>query len=215
MSLRHPRFKGIVAAFALVVTYSLPSFAQVNDPDALPGDEGPTFTLPPAPPEETPQADLTDEKELLDALAHSDGAQSKRLEQQLQTLWSKSGSPSADLLLKRGREALEKQDVKTAIEHLTALTDHAPDFAEGWHARATAYFAADLMGPALDDLEHALTLNPNNYNAIFGLGVILETFGHKKRAYEVYTRALAISPHNAEITAAVGRLRSEFEGKAL
>ena len=37
-----------------------------------------------------------------------------------------------DLLLERGRKAMSEGDTNTAIEHLTALTDHAPNFAEGW-----------------------------------------------------------------------------------
>ncbi|MCB1341829.1 MAG: hypothetical protein KDK24_12360 [Pseudooceanicola sp.] len=198
---------------------SIPAAAQVTGPDAIPPEVMPPEALPNFAPEpgaaETPEADLQDEAALLDALAHSDAAGAKRYERQLQTLWSRSGSPSADLLLKRGREAMEVKDTATAIEHLTALTDHAPDFAEGWHARATAYFAADLMGPALADLEHALSLNPNNYGAIFGLGVILESVGDRKRAYEAYLRAQAIHPHHQDISAAVERLRAKIEGKVL
>ena len=67
---------------------------------------------------------------------------------------------------KRWRKTIRR----AAIEHLTALTDHAPDFAEGWHARATAYFRAVLLGPAMDDLQRALVLNPDNFDAVFGLG---------------------------------------------
>ena len=120
-----------------------------------------------------------------------------------------------DLLFRRGREAMEQQDLQAAIEHFTALTDHAPDFAEGWHARATAYFHADLYGPAVADLERALALNPNNYRAIFGLGTILETFGDEKRAYEAYLRAKAIHPHFEDVTDALDRLRTGVEGQTL
>lgn len=215
MSFRHPRLKPIVAASAIIVTYSLPALAQVVGPDAMPPEELPNFSAGSESTDDVPQADLTDEAALLDALAHADPVAAKRYERQLQALWSKSGSPAADLLLKRGREALEVKDTKTAIEHLTALTDHAPEFAEGWHARASAYFAADLMGPAIADIEHTLALNPNNYGAIFGLGTILEAFGDKKRAYEAYLRAQSIHPHHEDISAAVERLRAEIQGKAL
>lgn len=189
MSIAHPNHKLTVAAVLAIVMYSLPLAAQT--------------------------ADLKDEAALLEALAQAEPAQAQRLDQQLQNLWEKSGSPSVNLLLKRGRDAMEVGDTSAAIEHLTALTDHAPDFAEGWHARASAYFEADLMGPALADLERALALNPNNYNAIFGLGAIFETFGNTERAYEVYTRAQAIHPHHEEVTTALERLRPGIEGEAL
>ncbi len=120
-----------------------------------------------------------------------------------------------DLLLRRGRDALEEGDTRAAIEHLTALTDHAPDFAEGWYARAQAFYAADLFGPAVADLEMALALNPNNYNAIFGLGAILEQFGDEERAYDAYSRVKSMHPHHEDVEAALERLESQVDGTAL
>ncbi len=160
-------------------------------------------------------ADIQDEALLLRQLAEADPAEAKRLDRQLQALWRKSGSASMDLLLKRGRDALELEYINIAIGHLTALTDHAPDFAEGWHARASAYFAANLFGPAMADLERALVLNPNNYNAIYGLGTILEMFGDEAHAYEAYSRAQAIHPHHENVSAALERLKPRVEGKEL
>ncbi|MEY8830677.1 hypothetical protein AB9K34_20080 [Sedimentitalea sp. XS_ASV28] len=160
-------------------------------------------------------ADSEDEQALLQALATADADEARRLDRQLQRLWSRSGSPSMDLLLQRGRDALEQDDTAAAIEHLTALTDHAPEFAQGWSTRALAYFHAELYGPALLDLERSLALNPNDYNAIIGLGALLEEFGDKTRAYQAYTRAQAIHPHHEEVTRALDRLRPGIEGAAL
>jgi tetratricopeptide (TPR) repeat protein len=160
-------------------------------------------------------ADSMDEGALLEALAQADSGEAIRLDRELQALWGKSGSAAMDLLLKRGRDAREAGDLRQAIEHLTALTDHAPDFAEGWHARASVYFEAGLYGPALADLERALHLNPNNYNAIFGLAALLEQFNDPERAFEAYRRAQAIHPHHEEVTKALERLKPEVEGKTL
>lgn len=171
------------------------------------------FSLPHALPVVAQEADLQDESLLLQRLEEAGEDEARSLDRQLQALWSKSGSASMDLLLKRGRDAMEVGNTRAAIEHLTALTDHAPDFAEGWHARAQAYFAAELYGPAVSDLEHALTLNPNNYNALFGLGAILELFGDPRGAWEAYSRVLAIHPHHEDVTKALERLRPEIEGQ--
>ncbi len=205
MSIRHPRLKGIVAAIALIVTYSIPLNAQTLE---VPGTPAPQA----AP--EVP-ADLTSEPELLQRLATADTAEAKRLDRQLQAIWSKSGSASMDLLLQRGRDALEADEASVAIEHLTALTDHAPEFAEGFHTRATAYFRAGLYGPALADLGRALELNPNNYNAIYGLGVMLESLGEDKRAFAAYERVLALNPHHEEAAQGEERLRVGVEGTSL
>ncbi|MDP5215788.1 tetratricopeptide repeat protein [Ruegeria sp. 2205SS24-7] len=189
MTIAYPILKDIVAATFVIVMFSGSGHSQ--------------------------QADINDESQLLAALALADESQARRLNRQLQSLWSKSGSPSADLLLQRGRDALEADDIEAAIEHLTALTDHAPDFAEAWHARASAYFAADLLGPAVADLERALALNPNQYDAIFGLGLIFEALNRPEQAYQAYERALAIHPHHEQVTNAMNRLQSRVEGQSL
>lgn len=179
--------KHVATATAMLVMFSLPAGAQ----------------------------DLTDESQLLAQLADASREEAIGLDRQLQALWSKSGSASMDLLLQRGRDALEAEDIPAAIEHLTALTDHAPGFAEGWHTRAQAYYQAELFGPALADLERALALNPNNYDAIRGLAAMFEVFGDPKRAYQAYERVLAIHPHHDDVIKAVERLRPEVEGEAL
>lgn len=189
MSIAIHNLKGTVAALFVLVTISSTCLAQ--------------------------QADSRDEGELLQQLAQSTPDQAIALDRQLQALWAQSGSASADLLLERGREALDDGDVSAALEHLTALTDHAPDFAEGWHLRASAFFGIERFGMAAADLEHALTLNPNNYEAIYGLGLIFEIIGQPDKAYEAYSRALAIHPHHEEVTNAVNRLKPQIDGAAL
>ena len=68
---------------------------------------------------------------------------------------------------------------------------------------------------AAADLEQALALNPNNYEAIFGLGLIFEVMEEPGKAFDAYSRALAIHPHHEEVTNALNRLRPQIEGKAL
>ncbi|MBI6629845.1 tetratricopeptide repeat protein [Pontibaca salina] len=193
MSIEIPKHKPTVAAFLIIFMFSLPLVAQT--------------------PAEQPES--MSEAALLAALASANEQEASRIDRQLQALWTKSGSPAMDLLLERGRDALENHDVAAAIEHLTALTDHAPEFAEGWHGRASAYFNADLLGPALADLERALVLNPANYNAIYGLGAILEQLGDPQRAFLAYRHAQAIHPHHEDVIEALDRLRPVVQGQDL
>ncbi len=153
--------------------------------------------------------------ELLETLRTAPAEQAQAAERNVQREWSKSGSASMDLLLKRGRDALAVGEFSVAIDHLTALTDHAPDFAEGFHARATAYYRADLYGPALDDLETTLALNPDNFNAIFGLGVLFEELGDSRHAAEMYRRVLALNPHHENAEKALEKLKTEGIGRTL
>ena len=158
---------------------------------------------------------------VLAAPALADDARLDDLFQQLQTAteeearaitdniwmeWSKSGSPAMDLLLKRGRDAMNAGQPLAAIGHLTALIDHAPDFAEGYNARATAYFQTGDLGPSVGDIAHVLTLNPRHFGALSGLGMIFETLDQPEKALEVYKAALAINPHMSDVKDAVERL---------
>lgn len=193
MSVVHSDLKLIVAAIVAIVMFSIPWQGGLS----------------------AQESDSRDQAALLAELADADADAAARIERQLQTLWDQSGSAAMDLLLKRGRDALETDDTATAIEHLTALTDHAPGFAEGWHTRASAYFEAGLIGPALADLERALALNPSNYNAIYGLGTVFEYLGDTDSAWEAYSRARAIHPHHEDVAEALERLRPQVKGKAL
>ncbi|NBD28662.1 MAG: tetratricopeptide repeat protein [Alphaproteobacteria bacterium] len=179
-------FKHIVAALVLAVGFSTPCAAQSDRLDRL-----------------------------FEDLKGADTEQAARLEDQIRTEWSKSGSPAMDLLLRRGEEALEAGEPQVAAEHLTALIDHAPDFAEGYHARASAYFALGLYGPALDDLRQALVLNPRHFGALAGFAVILQELDRPQEALELYRRIEQISPNSPDLAQAMERLDVQLEGSSI
>lgn len=152
---------------------------------------------------------------LLVELRDADPADAQKIAEKIRLEWRKSGSASADFLLKRGRDALERQDFASAIDHLTALVDHAPEFAEGWVARSSAYYQSELLGPAVSDLEHALALNPQHFEAIVGLAVVFEVIGRPKEAYAAYAQLKAIHPHHPAVTEAMQRLEQKARGPVL
>lgn len=148
-------------------------------------------------------------------LKEADPRAARRIEREIWNEWSKSGSASADLLLQRGRDAMGAGKTAEAIEHLTALVDHAPDFAEGWNARATAYFQAGQFGPSVSDIAQVLRLEPRHFGALAGFGAILEATKREAEALEVYRAALAIHPHLAGVRDAVSRLETKRTGQDL
>ena len=153
--------------------------------------------------------------DLFARLQKADAAEAARIERLIVIEWSKSGSPAMDLLLQRGREALDNGDTAAAIEHLTALTDHAPDFAEGWNALATAWYTEGEFGPSVEDIARTLTLNPRHFGALAGLGMIFEEIGEPEKAREVYKAALAIHPHMQGVSEAAKRIEAETAGQDL
>jgi tetratricopeptide (TPR) repeat protein len=153
--------------------------------------------------------------DLFARLQKAEAAEAGRIESEIWIEWSKSGSPAMDLLLQRGRDAMAVGDNEAAIEHFTALIDQTPDFAEGWNARATAYYNVGEFGPSVADIAQTLTLNPRHFGALSGLGLILEETGKTERALEVYKAALALHPNLEGVKDAVQRLETEAEGQEL
>lgn len=153
--------------------------------------------------------------DLLTRLQSADGAAAGRIEKEIRIEWSKSGSAALDLLLQRGRDALAMGDTTQAIEHFTAIIDHDPGFAEGWNARATAFYQAGEFGPALYDIAQTLALNPRHFGALSGLATILEETGQPERALAAYRAALTIHPHLAGAAEGVKRLEAQQTGQEL
>lgn len=152
---------------------------------------------------------------LMQELRSADAASAQRISGEIELLWRQSGSASADLLLKRGLDALERGEVDAAVDHLSALTDHAPEFAEGWVSRAGAFAQLGYFGMAISDLEHALALNPQHYEAIYGLGVVLETIGRPADAYEAMQLLQSIHPHYPDLSETLARLEPLALGQTL
>ncbi|WP_019955650.1 tetratricopeptide repeat protein [Yoonia vestfoldensis] len=180
------RFKCIVAALVLGLGLSLPVVAQTDRLD-----------------------------QLFAELSQTDEEGSLRIEQQIISEWSKSGSASIDLLLRRGQDALDDGAPDAALDHFSALVDHAPEFAEGYYLRATSFYLLDEIGPAMADLEEVLTRNPRHFEAMRGLAVMMEETGRPEGALELYDMILDIVPHSAQARDERARLQQQLEGQAI
>ena len=180
------RFKCIVTALCFAVGFSLPAAADDGRLD-----------------------------ELYQNLLEADEDSYLRIEGQIMAQWERSGSPAMDLLLRRGKDALEDGEPEVAEEHFGALVDHAPEFAEGYYGRASSYYQLGLIGPALDDIETTLRLNPRHFEAMRGLANIMQELERSEDARELYELILTINPQSAESQAALDFLNTQLEGQAL
>ncbi|PWJ21107.1 tetratricopeptide repeat protein [Jannaschia seohaensis] len=184
-------FNGFVTALAIGYATSLPAQEVLSDdPDVLLNRLG-TLTAP------------------------EDRAEARRLSREIEERWSHSGSAAMDLLLQRGRDAIEAEDWSRAFAHLTALTDHAPDWAAAWNLRATAFYLTDRYGPAISDIEQTLILEPRHFGALAGLGIIMEQLGESEKALEAFRRAQQVFPAEDNVNAAVERLERQVGERAL
>lgn len=131
----------------------------------------------------------------------------------IERVFQRSGSDTADLLLNRALTALHRKESKAAFDVLDKLVVVEPEWAEAWTQRATARFIdGDKLG-AVDDLGQALSREPRHFGALSGLGSVLYSLGYDKRALEVYRRALAVRPHQAEVKAMIDKLAPDVDGR--
>ncbi|WP_316014262.1 tetratricopeptide repeat protein [Roseobacter sp. HKCCA0434] len=144
--------------------------------------------------------------ELLAELSQPEARDVDGLVAEIYRRWSRSGSRSMDLLVARGQSALEMGDARRAVEHFSAAIENAPEFAEAWNGRATAWYVQGEYGLSLADIRVTLALNPQHFGALTGLGLILEETGDLARAYRAFRMAEAINPHQPAVDAALDRL---------
>ncbi|WP_249218786.1 tetratricopeptide repeat protein [Falsirhodobacter algicola] len=152
---------------------------------------------------------------LYDRLRAASADDSPAIEAEIEAEWQKSGSAAMDLLLRRGQDALADGQAGAAIDHFSALIDHAPDFAEGYNARAAAFFQQGMFGQAIDDIAHVLMLDPRHYTAITGLALMFEEMDRPADAADAYRAALAINPHLAGAEENIKRLEAETAGREI
>lgn len=188
---RKPAVATLLIAAALAFAAVVPAIAQSGGPDDARIDE------------------------LFAQLQEAEEGRAGRIERQIYEAWSKSGSPAMDLLLKRGRDALDAGDPQAALDHFSALVDHAPDFAEGYNGRATAYYLLDMYGQAIDDIREVLIRNPRHIGAMQGFSVMLEELGREAEALEVLRMVRALHPQAPQVEAAVERLELKLHGQSL
>lgn len=220
MSIHSVNLKLIVAATIAIAGFSPAALAQGQEP-GQPPFQGPMPQAPDAAPGMPKVAEPTGERpiatadELYAQLKTADEAAAGRIEREIEMLRARSGSPAMDLLLTRGRKALEAEQYGIAIEHFTALTDHAPEFAEGWYGRAQALAFSERPGPAVADLKRVLVLDPRHYDALYGLGTLFEQVQQPDDAYDAYKLVLELHPHHQEARQRVQHLERSVNGTQL
>src|SRR3984885_11052859 len=165
------------------------------------------------PPPKTPAEERAD---LYGRLAASkDGDETAGIITLLLHAYSESGSDTADLLLRRARQAIGIENYSDALKILDAEIAILPDWAEGWNARATARYLDDDYNGSMADIAETLKREPKHLGALMGMATILEARGKREEALKVYERALAIAPHWRNAEEAADKLKAALAGEEL
>ena len=219
--MRHPaRF--LFASLAIVAILAGPS-AWAAEPSTAP-EAQPDAQAPQAQPdapqakqdEPPPKTPAEERADLYARLADSkDADETAGIITRLLHSYSESGSDTADLLLRRARQAIGIEQYSDALKILDATITLLPDWAEGWNARATARYLDDDYDGSMADIAETLKREPKHLGALMGMATILEARGKREEALKVYERALAIAPHWRNAEEAADKLKAALAGEEL
>lgn len=125
-------------------------------------------------------------------------------------IWIESGRDEIDALMVEGIVAMTNQRLEDAITIFSEITHNAPDFAEGWNKRATAYYLNEDYLASVEDIRRTLALEPRHFGAISGMGLIFLSRGDAAGALDAFEAVLAIHPHAAGARERVEELRKRL-----
>jgi tetratricopeptide (TPR) repeat protein len=122
-------------------------------------------------------------------------------EQGIWVLWGRSGDSNIDLLMAKGAEEIQSQQLPQAIATYSEVIRRKPSFAEGWNRRATVYFLAGDFKRSLADCDQVTKRNPLHFGALAGYGQIYFQLKRYDKAIEYWKRALQANPNMAGLEA--------------
>ncbi len=137
----------------------------------------------------------------------------RQIEKRIEFVLAVTESDTLNLLMVRARATMEAKEFKTSLELLDSIIEINPRYTEAWARRATLHFVQKDIYRSLADLRVVLAQEPRHYQALAGLGIILQDIGEEKRALEAFRRAIEINPNIENIPDIVRRLKLEVEGR--
>ena len=161
-------------------------------------------------------ADQTDPRlpELFEFLRNTgEPALAREAELRIWRIWMSSGRDDIDGIMREGIEAMQSGRFGEAIEDFDRIVEMAPDFAEGWNKRATAYYLNDELSESVHDIQRTLELEPRHFGAISGMGLIFLKRGDPLGALDAFEAVLEIHPHSRGTRYRVEMLRQELLGR--
>lgn len=131
------------------------------------------------------------------------------------SIWRYAGDPAVDWMMNESQRYMTVGELDSALGGYAMIINAAPDFAEGWHKRATVYFLMGNYPASIKDIKKTVTLEPRHFGAFAGLGLIYLQLGQERAALKALERALEINPHLSGTRQKVYELREKLNGKKI
>ena len=151
----------------------------------------------------------------LNVVDNGDKDEVARITAEIWSIWRQSGWPGLDMKMQEGQRFMKQGILHSALGNFDFIVRVLPDFAEGWHKRATVFYLIGDYAASIKDIEKAVTLEPRHFGAYAGLGLIYLKMGNEPAALRALEQALTINPHLAGTRATVDELRRKINGQKL
>lgn len=137
------------------------------------------------------------------------------LEAGIWRLWLRSDSPTVNLLMEQGVNAMSEGRREESLGVFDTVTKLAPEFAEGWNKRATVLFMLGRLRKSIADCAKVLALEPRHFGALGGLGLIYTRLEKPEKALDAYRRLLEINPHATFARRQIKLLEKQIKGEKI
>jgi tetratricopeptide (TPR) repeat protein len=138
-----------------------------------------------------------------------------RITAEIWSIWRQSGWPGLDMKMQEGQRFMKQGILHSALGNFDFIIRVRPDFAEGWHKRATVYYLMGDYAASIKDIEKTVTLEPRHFGAYAGLGLIYLNLGKDEEALSALEQALDINPHLSGARETADALRRKINGPKL
>lgn len=158
-------------------------------------------------------ADQTDAR--LDALFDElgttrDSSRAEAVERSIWAIWREHRDGAVVALMDQGYRAMAARDARAARRAFDQVVELAPDFAEGWNARATLHYLTGSYPASLADIERTLALEPRHFGALSGRGLVYAALEEWDRSLSSFEAALEVNPHMEGARANANAIREEI-----
>lgn len=125
-------------------------------------------------------------------------------------IWYQHDNEAVTQAMRDGQNAMRAGEPGVALAMFDKVTRLAPQYAEGWNARATVHYMLGNYEKSLADITRTLDLEPLHFGALAGRGLCLAAQDKPEKALDAFRASLAINPHQPRTQRRLRKLENEL-----